>query len=534
MCEFGNCHTGVDIHPWPLIEGIIPIEEIESVHPSREIGVERFHGKEALIPERLVATPSVVTIKPEQLVKYTAEGITAKGVHVSPVPFTLQITNGKCYYRECTATKAGPHTVTATYQRSLLGIHITESTATATLNVEPGPAVHLKVVPQHRYSITQGASEAFTIEAEDHWQNPLLVTLGSHAIDATLSIAEGSCSGNTCTAQSLGPHVVTATLGDLRAETTLYIDPVGDHLILSPQYASVASGQSQAYTVEAYNTATNEDLGSVTNEAELSITNGSCDETDHTCTSIELGEHTVTATLGTAQTAAILSVDAITISPATLPEAIVGEPYSATLTAEGGEQPDAWSVTSGSLPEGLTLDPTTGVILGTPSAEGTKTFEITVTDKNGAKGTAQYSLTVNEGSHECASVCAFAAPDHGVTLIWHTGLNCSVVGFPAGACISEIGGIELDQLAHPWINSVLSTTLVLTTADFVPPHFYPPFFFQPDCQWVGEVVGDVAECTFPAEGLGLLPGDQIYFEIAEEYGEEYKKLVGTSNTVTIQ
>jgi hypothetical protein len=84
----------------------------------------------------------------------------------------------------------------------------------------------------------------------------------------------------------------------------------------------------------------------------------------------------------------------IKITPAKLPLATEGKPYSAALSAKGGEAPYAWAVTNGTPPQGLGLGPSTGVISGTSSAVGTSDFEVTATDKNGAKGTAQYSLTV--------------------------------------------------------------------------------------------------------------------------------------------
>jgi hypothetical protein len=49
----------------------------------------------------------------------------------------------------------------------------------------------------------------------------------------------------------------------------------------------------------------------------------------------------------------------------------VGVAYSATLTATGGTQPYTWSVKSGTLPEGLSLNSTTGAITGTPTQPGT-------------------------------------------------------------------------------------------------------------------------------------------------------------------
>ena len=52
-------------------------------------------------------------------------------------------------------------------------------------------------------------------------------------------------------------------------------------------------------------------------------------------------------------------------NPATLPAATVGQPYSYQLTENGGVPPYTWSIISGSLPAGLTLNQSSGLISGT-------------------------------------------------------------------------------------------------------------------------------------------------------------------------
>jgi hypothetical protein len=65
--------------------------------------------------------------------------------------------------------------------------------------------------------------------------------------------------------------------------------------------------------------------------------------------------------------------------------------YSAGLSATGGAPPYLWSITSGGLPLGLSLNPETGVISGTP-ASGASTFAVTAMDSTGSSFTRTFTL----------------------------------------------------------------------------------------------------------------------------------------------
>ena len=73
------------------------------------------------------------------------------------------------------------------------------------------------------------------------------------------------------------------------------------------------------------------------------------------------------------------------ITPALLSSGLKGQEYPmVTLAAKGGPAPYSWSVVGGYLPEGLTLNTTTGTISGTPRDQGDFRVAVRVTDKAGA------------------------------------------------------------------------------------------------------------------------------------------------------
>jgi uncharacterized protein YhjY with autotransporter beta-barrel domain len=92
------------------------------------------------------------------------------------------------------------------------------------------------------------------------------------------------------------------------------------------------------------------------------------------------------------------AVVVMTLGPATLPDPTNGTAYSQTVTASGGTGPYTYAVTAGTLPTGLTLNPNTGEISGTPTAAGAFSFTITATDSLSNTALQAYSVTTQPGA----------------------------------------------------------------------------------------------------------------------------------------
>ncbi len=82
-------------------------------------------------------------------------------------------------------------------------------------------------------------------------------------------------------------------------------------------------------------------------------------------------------------------------APTTTPTAAAGASFSLTFSVVGGVAPFTWSVSSGTLPPGLTLSTTTGVLSGTPAGSGNYPFTIKATDYNNNTATKPITLTIN-------------------------------------------------------------------------------------------------------------------------------------------
>jgi LPXTG-motif cell wall-anchored protein len=114
---------------------------------------------------------------------------------------------------------------------------------------------------------------------------------------------------------------------------------------------------------------------------------------------------TFTATNTSPTTADALAFTSCATAPVTLPVIGSGSPpagtvattYPAFAVPVNSSSGFTYAITSGSLPAGLGLDPTTGTIAGTPTASGDSTFTITVTGGTGSASVV-YAISVSASS----------------------------------------------------------------------------------------------------------------------------------------
>ena len=140
---------------------------------------------------------------------------------------------------------------------------------------------------------------------------------------------------------------------------------------------------------------------------------GGCDSVNgSTCTDTMNSIKSVTATFNST----------LSISTASLPAGTTGTAYNQTLAATGGMTPYTWSVTSGSLPVGISLNASTGAVTGIPTVSGTSSFTVQVTDANNVKITKALSIVINAGT---LTITTASLPDSYVSSSYSQTLTAS-------------------------------------------------------------------------------------------------------------
>ena len=142
--------------------------------------------------------------------------------------------------------------------------------------------------------------------------------------------------------------------------------------------------------------------------------------------------------------------------------------YSDQLTVTGGTSPFTWSVSSGSLPPGVTLGASTGLLSGTPTTAGSYAFTVKVTDSSGLSSTEPVTMTIIAGA-----VAEFPAPPggwtntvYGYTLTESGGTSpftwsVSSGSLPAGISLSPDGNLS----GTPTATGTSSFTVKVTDAN---------------------------------------------------------------------
>ncbi|WP_370149027.1 putative Ig domain-containing protein [Streptacidiphilus sp. EB129] len=142
------------------------------------------------------------------------------------------------------------------------------------------------------------------------------------------------------------------------------------------------------------------------------------------------------------------------------PSAQVGAAYSDTLTATGGAAPYGWSVKTGTVPTGITLNASTGVLAGTPTTAGTFTFTVQATDSKSQTATEATSVTVAAGPLAISVPASATLPD----------------APPGGTINAPLGAVTVTDnrgaTNAQWTATVTTTTF--TTVGGTPAETIPP------------------------------------------------------------
>ncbi|MEO8613106.1 MAG: putative Ig domain-containing protein, partial [Chloroflexota bacterium] len=288
-----------------------------------------------------------------------------------------------------------PFTVTVTDSLGATGVQPYSVTINPAITVTPATLPNGTVGVAYNQTISAtGGSGTYSNFA---------VTTGSLPAPLTLDATTGAITGTPPTAGTF-PFTVTVTdsLGATGVQPyNLTIDPTA--IVVTPptlpggsvgvvyNQTISATGGSGSYTNFAVT------AGSLPPPLNLDPITGALTGTPTTAGTFPFTV-TVTDSLGATgvQPYSVTINSAITVTPATLPNGMIGIPYNQTIGATGGSGTyNNFAISAGSLPPPLTLDPTTGAITGTPTTIGTFPFSVTVTDSLGATGVQPYSVTID-------------------------------------------------------------------------------------------------------------------------------------------
>lgn len=158
-------------------------------------------------------------------------------------------------------------------------------------------------------------------------------------------------------------------------------------------------------------------------------------------------------------------VTALTTDTTALPAASAGVTYLAAIDANGGTPPYVWSVTSGSLPPGVTMQPDSGVISGDPTSQGTFTFAVALQDSSPIKQTQTQNLAIAVGAPGTLAITTSAFLDGTVSTAYNAKL-AALGGTPPYAWSIAAGALPASLSLNSLTGAIAGTASQTGTAYF--------------------------------------------------------------------
>jgi uncharacterized repeat protein (TIGR02543 family) len=106
------------------------------------------------------------------------------------------------------------------------------------------------------------------------------------------------------------------------------------------------------------------------------------------------GTNTSGTAVGTSATTDKITDNPVLSAPTSGLSGTTGTAFSLSPTVSGGADPFTFSISSGTLPAGLTLDSTTGTISGTPTTAGSAAITLLVTDAKSKTASTTFTISI--------------------------------------------------------------------------------------------------------------------------------------------
>lgn len=272
----------------------------------------------------------------------------------------------------------------------------------------------------------------------------------------SLNATTGSITG---VPSSSGTFPVTVTVTDAGTDTaqanfSIIVDASGTiSVTVSPGTGALESGQTLQFKATVYNSSNqavtwSASSGTISSSGLYTAPQVSSGTWTYRVWATSVAEPSKLATVYVVVTPLVVPLQITTTS---LPEVMAGTAYTETLGVSGGKSPYHWKLTGGTLPQGLTLTGTTGVLAGTTAQTGQFTLTFQVTDSSWpTQLTASQQLVLQASSlleitttliPEITAGTAYDAPVDGVggTAPYHWSISTGTL--PSGISLGSSTGV---------------------------------------------------------------------------------------------